>query len=111
MRMSVFRDDGLLWDVMVSRPKDPRIGMAPVWLVRYDRETRKESRVLLAQVCEIGKLGWTVVVAGDIDGRRLVDGFKTRWKAISYAIAVRADVPHGDSENERGVYGKGPNWS
>lgn len=84
------RRDGRWLDVTVSRPKDKDILMIPVWLTWLDE--RKEQRELLCQVVQM-RFGWTVVVAGDeLLGKRLVDGFHSRWKAIQYAIEIRPDL-------------------
>lgn len=78
------------WDVMVSRTPD--LPLTPVWLCRYDRETKKTHKTLLCQV-QNGMFGWNVVVAGEVGGaERLVEGFRTRWQAIGYAIQVRVDI-------------------
>lgn len=77
------------WDVVVSR-KSPGV-MTPVWLAHYDWETRKTTQRLLCQVCST-RTGWAVVVDGPVCGLRLVWGFKSRWKAIQYAIEVRTDI-------------------
>lgn len=73
------------WDVVVSRSKEPR-PLTPVWL------TKGEERGLLCQVQNNDRFGWTVVVSGDVNGPRLVQGFKTRWQAIQYAIEIRIDI-------------------
>jgi hypothetical protein len=78
---------GRYWDVQVSR-KAPT-SMIPVWLVRFDPETRQETKTLFCQVQKSDRFGWTVVVAGDkVSGPRLVEGFKSRWQAIKYAAQL-----------------------
>lgn len=90
MRTSVIREHQV-WDVVVSR-KAHMTPLMPVWLCRFDRETKERHRVLLCQVQNDGRFGWTVVVAGQIIGLRLVAGFKQRWQAIRYAIDIREDL-------------------
>lgn len=86
MPYSVNREDGHYWDVVVSRPKSPVVPLIPVWLYRDG------NRTLLGQVMSRNRFGWSIVVAGEnVTGPRLVDGFKTRWQAIEYAIKIRPD--------------------
>lgn len=90
MRVSVVRQRKV-WDVVVSRKAATTL--FPVWLCRYDQKTKKEERILLCQVQNNDRFGWTVVVAGPVvTGLRLVEGFKHRWQAIRYAINVRTDL-------------------
>lgn len=72
------------WTVVVARTAPT--SLIPVWLEREDR------RRLLCQVSNNKRFGWSVVVNGKVDGRRLVEGFKSRWQAIQYAINIRVDV-------------------
>lgn len=96
MRQSAFYE-GYWWDVVVSR-KAPT-SMTPVWLVRYDSEEDLMEKILLCQVVNTGRFGWTVVVAGhEISGLRLVEGFKQRWQAIKYAISL---WPTGRVDDDR----------
>lgn len=94
MPISVIRHRQV-WDVVVSRRASNTL--FPVWLVRYDREKKKEWKVLLCQVQKgrFGWSGWTVVVAGAVNGIRLVEGFKSRQMAIRYAISIRQDLQNG----------------
>lgn len=82
------RRNGQLWDVEVSRDRRPPL--TPVWLVRGTGMQRQAN--LLCQVQKNDRFGWDVVVAGDVRGLRLVEGFKARWQAIQYAISVRNDI-------------------
>jgi len=84
MPFSVYRE-GAYWDVVVSRPTNPIPPLVPVWLYRDG------NRCLLGQLFNRDRFGWTIVVAGEVTGPRLVDGFKTRWQAIEYAIKIRPD--------------------
>lgn len=93
-RFSVNRD-GEIWDIVINRPTDKRITLVPVWLVRWD-ESRSKQRELLCQVGRTNRRGWSVVVAGEVTGLRLVEGFASRWNAIWYALNVREDIP-GDN--------------
>lgn len=79
-------EDGF-WDIVVSRSKEPR-PLTPVWL---SRGAGTKNR-LLCQVQGDDRFGWSVVVAGDVDGHRLARGFKTRWLAIQYAVQIRVDI-------------------
>lgn len=92
MSTSVIRQ-GKVWDVVVSRKASATL--FPVWLVHYDQERKKESRVLLCQV-QKRRFGWTVVVDGDVNGKRLIEGFKSRWQAIKYAISIRQDLQNDE---------------
>lgn len=95
MPHSVYRGNQVL-DIVASR-QHPEVTMAPVWLTWLD-ENRKSQRELLCQVLH-DKFGWTVVVAGHVAGRRLVEGFQSRRKAIAYAVAIRRDLnDHSDRE-------------
>ena len=87
-----------VWDVVVGR--EASATLFPVWLAYYDRETKKEVKVLLCQVQNNERLGWTVVVAGEVKGLRLVAGFKQRWQAIRYALDARTDLDlkHPDAD-------------
>lgn len=81
--------EGKVWDVMVKRDKTKTL--APVYLVRYDRDTGVRHKMLLCQVLNTGRFGWTVVVTSGVrlpPGVGLVEGFKQRWQAIRYAINV-----------------------
>jgi len=80
--------DGKVWDIVVSRKAPTHL--IPVWLRHFDLETRKEEKRLLCQISN-SRFGWTVIVAGDVKGPRLVDGFKSRWKAFEYAIKVSVE--------------------
>lgn len=82
-----FFHEGHWWDVVVRR-KNPTETI-PVHLVRYDQEEKLEERLLLCQLWHNKRFGWTVVVGGtDLKGVRLVEGFKTRWQAINYAMCI-----------------------
>lgn len=89
MQMSVFRGDEI-WNVVVSR-KHP-INLFPIWL------QRQGQRILLCQVQNSDRFGWTVVVNGPVTGPRLVEGFKRRWQAIQYAIKIREDLGRNNDE-------------
>lgn len=91
MKVSVIRQ-GQVWDVLASRKASETL--FPVWLIRYDREARTQHKTLLCQVQNNGRFGWTVVVAGEVTGLRLVPGFKHQWQAIRYAISIRKDIEH-----------------
>lgn len=91
MPYSVFRE-GAYWDVIVPRPTNPTPPLVPVWLYRNG------NRCLLGQLQQRDRFGWAIVVAGEkLLGPRLVEGFKTRWQAIGYAIKIRPDCnPQAD---------------
>lgn len=89
-----FRDGW--WDLVIGRPKDKRT-LTPVWLYggkeSSDPRGRREwEKVLLCQIVKTRHFGWTVVVHGDVDGHRHVEGFKTQWKAVFYAVQIRTDI-------------------
>ena len=92
--------DGKWWDIVVSRSAPTPL--IPVWLYRRDYDTKQEEKLLLCQVCKMGRLGWSVIAAGEVKGPRGVDGFKTRWQAIEYAVKVRTNLqdPWGDDAIE-----------
>lgn len=94
------RRDGKWWDIVVSR--NGPTPLVPVWVYHYDHETKQEQKLLLCQVLNMNRLGWSVVVNGEVTGPRGVDGFKTRWQAIEYAIKVRVNIqdPWGDDAIE-----------
>lgn len=83
---------GKVWDIVVSRG-DYVSGLVPVHL------RNKDCSVLLCQVQNTGRFGWTVVVAGLTAGPRLVNGFKHRWQAIEYAISIRFDLLEDEGQS------------
>lgn len=85
MPTSVRLENDTWVDVVVGRVQTGASGLVPVWLGH-------QRLGLLCQVQNNDRFGWTVVVAGDVQGLRLVAGFKQRWQAIQYAINVRTDL-------------------
>lgn len=83
MPYSVFVE-GKVWDVHI--PRKVATTLIPVSLRRFDQNNKRWEYIRLCQISDAGRFGWTVIVAGDMVGRRMVEGFKTRMAAIKYAI-------------------------
>ncbi len=79
---------GQWWDLVVGQ--GTLSPLKPVWLVRS--EGGKNQKKLLCQIQSDPIFGWSVIVAGEVRGVRLVEGFKRRWQAIKYAVSARSDI-------------------